>query len=178
MLHEPPMGLPDAPFAHLARGIRAVAGVPVIHGTRMRNAAVGEQVLADGAADMVGMCRALIADPHLPNKSRMGQSHTVNPCVGCQQACFGRVAPGQADQLRRQSTHRAGGGLANPDANAQTPGRVVVVGAGPAGLEAAYGCGRARTSCDGAGSEGQTRRAFGPGGFGAGAGSVAGPDRQ
>ncbi len=95
MLHEPPMGLPDAPFAHLARGIRAVAGVPVIHGTWMRNAAVGEKGLAEGAADMVGMCRALIADPHLPNKSRIGRAHTVNPCVGCQRACFGRLHRGK-----------------------------------------------------------------------------------
>ena len=136
MLHEPPMGLPDAPFAHLARGIRAVAGVPVIHGTRMRNAAVGEQVLAAGAADMIGMCRALIADPHLPNKSRMGQAHTVNPCVGCQQACFGRLHRGKP--ISCVGNPRTGREVEWPAlTRTSQAGTVIVVGAGPAGLEAA-----------------------------------------
>ncbi len=136
MLHEPPMGLPDALFAHLARGIRAVAGVPVIHGTRMRNAAVGEQALAAGAADMVGMCRALIADPHLPNKARMGQAHTANPCVGCQQACFGRLHRGKP--ISCVGNPRTGREVEWPAlTRAPEPRNVVVVGAGPAGLEAA-----------------------------------------
>ncbi len=136
MLHEPPMGLPDAPFVHLARGIRAVAGVPVIHGTRMRNAAVGEQALAAGNADMVGMCRALIADPHLPNKSLMGLAHTANPCVGCQQACFGRLHRGKP--ISCVGNPRTGREVEWPALTPTAePRRVVVVGAGPAGLEAA-----------------------------------------
>ena len=134
MLHEPPMGLPDAPFAHLAQGLRDVAGVPVIHGTRIRNAAVAERVLASGAADMVGMCRALIADPHLPRKAREGLRAT--PCVGCQQACFGRLHRGKP--ISCVGTPRSGREAEWPGlAPARTPRRVLVVGAGPAGLEAA-----------------------------------------
>lgn len=134
MLHEPPMGLPDAPFVHLAHGLRKVAGVPVIHGTRIRNADVGERVLASGAADMVGMCRALIADPHLPRKAREGVA--ASPCVGCQQACFGRLHRGKP--ISCVGTPRTGREVEWPDlAPAGRPRRVVVVGAGPAGLEAA-----------------------------------------
>jgi len=95
MLHEPPMGLPDAPFAHLASGIRAVVDVPVIHGTRIKNVEVAERLLADGAADMVGMVRALIADPELPNKARSGRRDEITPCVACEQACIGRLMRGK-----------------------------------------------------------------------------------
>lgn len=135
MLHEPPMGLPDAPFAHLARAIRTVAGVPIIHGTRIRNAAVGERVLAEGDADMVGMCRALIADPHLPRKAQAGLD-TATPCVGCQQACFGRLHRGK--HISCVGNPRTGREVEWPALTpAAKPRRVVVVGAGPAGLEAA-----------------------------------------
>lgn len=134
MLHEPPMGLPDAPFVHLAQGLKDVAGVPVIHGTRIRNAEVAERVLASGAADMVGMCRALIADPHLPRKAREGLR--ASPCVGCQQACFGRLHRGKT--ISCVGTPRSGREVEWPDLpRAAAARRVVVVGAGPAGLEAA-----------------------------------------
>ncbi len=136
MLHEPPMGLPDAPFADLAAQLRAVAGVPVIHGTRVRNAAVAEAVLAAGAADMVGMCRALIADPHLPDKARTGRAAETTPCVGCQQACFGRLHRGKT--ISCVGNPRSGREVEWPEpAPAAVPRRVAVVGGGPAGLEAA-----------------------------------------
>ena len=134
MLHEPPMGLPDAPFVHLADGLKGVAGVPVIHGTRIRNADVAERMLASGAADMVGMCRALIADPHLPRKAREGLAAT--PCVGCQQACFGRLHRGKP--ISCVGTPRSGREVDWPDLPPTSrPRQVLVVGAGPAGLEAA-----------------------------------------
>lgn len=136
MLHEPPMGLPDAPFAHLARGIRAVAGVPVIHGTRVRTAGIGEALLRRGDADVAGMCRALIADPHLPRKAQAGLDEAIHPCVGCQQACFGRLHRGK--HISCVGNPRTGREVEWPAlARTARPRRVVVVGAGPAGLEAA-----------------------------------------
>lgn len=138
MLHEPPMGLPEAPFAHLARGVREVAGVPIIHGTRIARPEVAEQVLADGAADMVGMCRALIADPYLPAKAQSGRSGEITPCVGCEQACLGRLHRGR--HISCVGTPRTGREIDWPDNDpppAAQPLRMVVVGAGPAGLEAA-----------------------------------------
>src|SRR6185437_6921701 len=94
MLHEPPMGLPDSPFANIAGAIRAMLLVPVIHGTRIHTPALAERVLAAGQADMVGMCRALIADPQLPAKARDGRAGDINPCIACEQACLGRLHRG------------------------------------------------------------------------------------
>lgn len=136
MLHEPPMGLPAAPFAHLARGIRDVVTVPVIHGTRINNAAAGEALLAAGDADFVGMCRALIADPHLPNKARTGSLSAVNPCIACEQACLGRLHRGR--HISCIGNPVTGRELQWADGRrAEKPRRLVVVGGGPAGLEAA-----------------------------------------
>ena len=141
MLHEPPMGLKPAPFAHLAKVIRGVVRVPVIHGTRIKDPAVGEQLLADGAADMVGMCRALIADPHLPNKARAGSSEDIVPCVACEQSCLGRLHRGLhiscvGNPVTGREIDWAG------CAAADERRKVVVIGGGPAGMEAAIVAGR------------------------------------
>ena len=136
MRHEPPMGRPAAPFAAVSRAIRDAVHVPVIHGTRIATAADAEALLARGDADMAGMCRALIADPFLPAKARAGRSAEIVPCVACEQACFGRLHRGRhiscvgnpAAGRERQHAHRR---------PATAPRRIVVVGGGPAGIEAA-----------------------------------------
>jgi 2,4-dienoyl-CoA reductase-like NADH-dependent reductase (Old Yellow Enzyme family) len=136
MLHEPPMGLPDAPFAHLSRGLRAVAGVPVIHGTRIRDPGRAEQLLADGVTDVIGMCRALIADPHLPRKAKTGDTDRIIPCIGCQQGCLGRLHRGR--HISCLGNPRSGREIEWPELNrAAAARRVLVVGGGPAGMEAA-----------------------------------------
>jgi 2,4-dienoyl-CoA reductase-like NADH-dependent reductase (Old Yellow Enzyme family) len=137
MLHHPPMGLPPKPYAHLAKAIRAEIGVPVIHGTRVNTAAVGEAMLAAGEADFVGMCRALIADPHLPNKYRAGKALDTVPCVACEQACIGHLERRQAiGCVGNPVTGREAAGWGSLTA-AHAARRVAVVGAGPAGMEAA-----------------------------------------
>jgi 2,4-dienoyl-CoA reductase-like NADH-dependent reductase (Old Yellow Enzyme family)/thioredoxin reductase len=136
MLHEPPMGLPPAPFAELARGIRAAAGVPVIHGTRIADPQLAERLLAEQTTDLIGMCRPLIADPFLPEKARAGRFSAITPCVGCEQACFGRLHRGR--HISCVGNPRAGREIEWPaPGHAATPRRVLVVGGGPAGMEAA-----------------------------------------
>jgi 2,4-dienoyl-CoA reductase-like NADH-dependent reductase (Old Yellow Enzyme family) len=136
MRHEPPMGLPSAPFASVAHTIRARIDVPVIHGTRIETPEAAEALLARGDADMAGMCRALIADPLLPVKSRTGRRHEIIPCVACEQACFGRLHRGHHISCvgnpvtGREQLHR----ISLP---ALTRRRVVVVGGGPSGMEVA-----------------------------------------
>jgi 2,4-dienoyl-CoA reductase-like NADH-dependent reductase (Old Yellow Enzyme family) len=136
MLHEPPMGLEPAPFASVAATIRASVSVPVIHGTRVHTPELAEAMLAQGEADMAGMCRSLIADPHLPAKARTGRRHAIIPCIGCEQACFGRLFRGRPISCvgnPATGRERAWGDLSA----AATAKRVLVVGGGPAGMEAA-----------------------------------------
>jgi 2,4-dienoyl-CoA reductase-like NADH-dependent reductase (Old Yellow Enzyme family)/thioredoxin reductase len=136
MLHEPPMGLPHAPFASVARRIKQVVSVPVIHGTRIDTPELAEALIARGDADMAGMCRALIADPFLPIKARTGRRHEIIPCVACEQACFGRLHRGMhiscVGNPATGRERRYGISEKTP-----APARIVVVGGGPAGLEAA-----------------------------------------
>lgn len=136
MLHEPPMGLPPGPYRSVARRIREAVAVPVIHGTRIHTAEFAAEMLAAGDADLVGFARALIADPHLARKVRLGQAAEIVPCVACEQACFGRLFRGR--HISCVGTPRTGRELVHPaSARAATPRDVVVVGGGPAGLEAA-----------------------------------------
>jgi len=137
MLHHPPMGLPAKPYAHVAKAIKAEISVPVIHATRVNTAAIGEAMLAAGEADFVGMCRALIADPHLPNKHRAEKVLETIPCVACEQACIGRLE-------RRQAISCVGNPVTGRELTwGQLPKsrirrRVAGIGAGPAGMEAAW----------------------------------------
>ena len=137
MLHHPAMGMAVAPYAHAARRIRETIGIPVIHGTRIEGQATAEELVLSGAADFAGMVRALIADPHLPNKIRVGRADLANPCVACEQACIGRLHGGKhiscvGNPVTGRETEWRDNGTA------AVSRRVVVVGAGPAGMEAAW----------------------------------------
>ncbi len=133
----PPMALPPEPFVHLAAGIKSVSKVPVMHAQSIRDATQAERILAQGWVDLVGMTRAQIADPYLLAKIRDGQEDRIRQCVGANY-CIDRQYLGQ-DVLciQNAATSRE---QTMPHIITKTPGpvrKVVVVGAGPAGLEAA-----------------------------------------
>jgi dimethylglycine catabolism A len=133
----PTMWLPSAPYLMLAAGIKAAAPVAVLHATRITDAATAAHAVKEGLVDMVGMTRAFIADPHHVNKLREGREAEIRPCVGAGY-CVDRVLMGKdALCLHNVATGRE---AALPQAVERTSGerkRVVVVGAGPGGLEAA-----------------------------------------
>ena len=134
----PEMSWPAASFAHLAAGIREaiVAAVPVLTVGRILQPEQAEAILAAGKADGIVMARALIADPEWPRKAREGRAAEIRPCIGCNQGCAGNIHAGRS--LRCLTNPVAGRELEwGGAAPATRPGRVVVVGAGPAGLEAA-----------------------------------------
>jgi len=136
MLHEPPMGRPHAPYADHAAALRkALPGVTVIHATRIHTAEAAEALLDRGDADLAGMVRPLIADPELPVKSERGADHEIIPCVACEQACFGRLYSGK--HISCVGNPRSGRELEPPFEAVLAPKTVVVVGAGPSGMEAA-----------------------------------------
>ncbi|MEB0013470.1 NADH:flavin oxidoreductase [Glaciimonas sp. Gout2] len=133
----PPMALPPEPFVHLAAGIKTVSKVPVMHAQSIRDAGQAERILAAGMVDLVGMTRGQIADPHMVIKIRDGREDEIKQCVGANY-CIDRQYNGldvlciQNAATSREET------MPHIIAKSRGPKRkVVVVGAGPAGLEAA-----------------------------------------
>ena len=132
---------------HEPVGYELPTSVPITRKVNLPTMVVGrfrtleecDQVIRAGDADMVGLVRAMIADPDLVNKSLAGMADQVRPCIGCNQACVAQVAtehghlectvnPGNGHELYR------GDALLTPATEAKD---VLVVGGGPAGLEAA-----------------------------------------
>lgn len=124
----PTMWMPTAPYLHLASAIRAQAGVPVLHATRVTDASTAEHAVAEGHVDMIGMTRAFIADPHFAAKVARGDEAEVRPCVGAGY-CVDRVISGKdALCIQNPATSRE---AMLPHVIAPSPGprrRVVVVG--------------------------------------------------
>ncbi|HKW92273.1 MAG TPA: FAD-dependent oxidoreductase [Methylomirabilota bacterium] len=136
-LAVPNMASPHGLFVPLAAAIKAaVPAMPVFHAGRIVDPLHAERILADGSIDMVGMTRALIADPDMPRKAREGRFDEVRPCVGANAGCIDRIYQGKpVTCIQNPGTGRETE-LGEPTP-AASPRRVVVVGAGPAGLEAA-----------------------------------------
>ncbi len=135
--HEAPVPtiatmVPRAAFTQVTGRLRAELGVPLITSNRINMPAVAEQVLERGDADLVSMARPMLADPDLVKKAWEGREDEINTCIACNQACLDHTFTGKMTSC-----------LVNPRAcyetelvasTAETPQRVAVVGAGPAGL--------------------------------------------
>jgi 2,4-dienoyl-CoA reductase-like NADH-dependent reductase (Old Yellow Enzyme family) len=133
----PPMALPPEPFVHLAAGIKSAVDIPVMHAQSIRDAGQAERLLAAGMVDLVGMTRAQLADPHMVEKIRDGREDEIKQCVGANY-CIDRQYNG-LDVLcvQNAATSRE---ATMPHLILKSAGprrRVVVVGGGPGGLEAA-----------------------------------------
>jgi mycofactocin system FadH/OYE family oxidoreductase 2 len=137
-IFTPPMLFPPAFRAYLAAEIKRVVDLPVFTVGRIKDPILAEKILADGQADMIGMTRAQIADPELANKAKEGRLDDIRPCIGCNQGCISRLYNQRAvtclgnPAAGREET--MGIGTLKP---AATRKRVLVVGGGPAGMEAA-----------------------------------------
>ena len=136
-LAVPNMASPHGVFVPLAAAIKAaVPGMPVFHAGRIVDPVHADQILADGSIDLVGMTRALIADPDLPRKAIEGRLDDVRLCVGANEGCIDRIYQGKPVTCIQNPETGRETELAEPLPAAMRR-RVVVVGAGPAGLEAA-----------------------------------------
>lgn len=127
---------PHATFTGLSRRIRAAVQAPVIVTGRIVTPEQAETVLREGSADLVGMTRALIADPELPNKASEGRLDDIRVCMGSNEGCIDRLyfgLPIQCVQNPVIGREREWGTIAPAD----HPRRVLIVGGGPAGMEAA-----------------------------------------
>lgn len=132
----PPMGTPSAPHLDFVGTVRAALDVPVMHASRIADVATARYAVRNGLVDLVGMTRAQIADPHLVAKIMAGEEHRIRPCVGASYCLDAIYQDGAAKCVHNPSTGRE---LTLPHTVARSDQalRVVVAGAGPAGLEAA-----------------------------------------
>ncbi|MFC1961922.1 FAD-dependent oxidoreductase [Chloroflexota bacterium] len=118
----------------LAEGIKKVVGIPVITHGRI-GPELGERILREGKADLIAMCRALVADPELPNKVASGRLDDIVPCTACLHCQDSALSRGEEMKCRinaavgREREYRI-----KPAERAK---KVLVVGGGPAGMEAA-----------------------------------------
>ncbi|WP_409523979.1 dimethylglycine demethylation protein DgcA [Nitrincola sp. MINF-07-Sa-05] len=134
----PNMSFPPEPFLHLAAGIKEVVKVPVIHAQNIKDPNQAQRILEGGYVDLVGMTRAHIADPHIIAKIKMGQIDQIRQCVGANY-CIDRQYQG-LDVLCIQNAATSREHMGVPHIIEKTEGikrKVVVVGGGPAGMEAA-----------------------------------------
>lgn len=140
----PDMSYPDNYFRELT--VKATSAlrergydIPVLTVARFREVAQAEEMISNGHADMVGMGRALLADPDIVRKSREGREDEVVPCTSCNQGCLGRNWT--ALPITCMANPTVGRETEWPAPAAQPAARaklVLVVGGGPAGLEAAH----------------------------------------
>ena len=129
-------GMKSAPHLDFAGRIRAEVGLPTFHAARIPDVATARHAVASGKLDMVGMTRAHMADPHIVRKIEEGREEDIRPCVGATY-CLDRIYQGgMALCIHNAATGREET-MPHTIAPAAERRKVVVIGTGPAGLEAA-----------------------------------------
>ncbi|HHT48614.1 MAG TPA: FAD-dependent oxidoreductase [Firmicutes bacterium] len=132
----PPMDLDRGFNVWAAEEVKKVVSVPVIAVGRINDPALAEEILTQGKADFIGVGRSLLTDPDWPNKVQNGQGEKMRYCIACNQGCV--------DRLLLEGKHASC--ILNPACGREAEftfepvtkkGKVVVVGGGPAGMEAA-----------------------------------------
>ena len=132
----PKQGTPGSPHLDFAGEIRAATCFPTFHAARIQDVATARHAIATGKVDMIGMTRAHMADPHIVRKIMEGREGEIRPCVGATY-CLDRIYQGgSAYCIHNAATGRE---LTMPHEirRADIRRRIAIVGAGPAGLEAA-----------------------------------------
>jgi len=132
----PSMYVAPGCFVPMAEAVKASVAIPVVTVGRIKTAAYADEIIGQGKADIVAMGRALLADPALANKALAGKSKQTRPCIGCCLGCIHQVI-----------ALEPGSCVVNPDVGREyqldeihpvsSPKKVLVIGAGPAGLATA-----------------------------------------
>jgi 2,4-dienoyl-CoA reductase (NADPH2) len=138
---EASMHIPPGYAMFIPSAIRKAVDLPVVGVGRFKDPLQAERALAEGHCDLVGVVRGQIADPDFAAKSRAGATDEIRLCLSCNQECVGRM--GLNRWLGCIENPRTGREAAAPATIAATGRKVMVVGAGPAGLQAAISAARA-----------------------------------
>ncbi|MEP1329028.1 NADH:flavin oxidoreductase [Pseudophaeobacter sp.] len=132
----PVQGMKNAPHLDFAGSVRAATGMPTFHASKIPDVATARHAVASGLLDMVGMTRAHMADPHVVRKIIEGREDDIRPCVGATY-CLDRIyQAGEALCIHNPATGREVT-MPHDIPLAAEKKKVVVIGAGPGGLEAA-----------------------------------------
>ena len=133
----PVSGMRASPHLDFAAEVRSLTKFPVFHAARINDVATARHAIAEGKLDLVGMTRAHIADPHIVRKIVEGREQDIRPCVGATY-CLDRLYEGHDTLCIHNPATGREASMPHDVVKAQGPPRhIVVVGAGPAGLEAA-----------------------------------------
>lgn len=127
--------VPRRAFAWVTKKLMGQVQIPLITSNRINTPEVAEEVLAEGCAHMVSLARPFLADPDFVAKARTGRTKEIAPCIACNQACLDHTFAGKLTSclVNPRACHET----EIPATPTQTPKRIAVVGAGPAGMAAA-----------------------------------------
>ncbi|HHR6030352.1 TPA: FAD-dependent oxidoreductase [Providencia alcalifaciens] len=127
--------VPRKAFSWVTEKLMGKVNIPLITTNRINDPFVAEQIIASGQADMVSMARPFLADEAFVSKAQEGRADEINTCIGCNQACLDQIFNGKlAGCLVNPQAVRE---MDYPNELADKPKKVVIVGAGPAGLSCA-----------------------------------------
>lgn len=129
------MTIPRMAYVFLSEKIKSQVTVPVIASVRINDLTLAEEILHNKQADMVSIGRPLIVDPELPNKYKSGQLDDIRTCIACNQGCFDSLLNFKPVSCTYNALVGHEGEYKIVKTN--KPKKVVVVGGGPAGMEAA-----------------------------------------
>jgi N-methyl-L-proline demethylase len=132
----PVQGMRNAPHLDFAGQIRRATGFPTFHAAKIPDVATARHAIVAGLLDMVGMTRAHMADPHLVRKVTQGREDEIRPCVGANY-CLNRIYQGGMALCLHNAARGREETMPHGIPPAPAPRYVTIVGAGPAGLEAA-----------------------------------------
>ena len=133
----PSMGQPSAPFLDWSGAIKNEIDIPVMHASRIADVATARHAVREDLLDLVGMTRAQLADPYLVSKIARGEEDRIRPCVGANYCLDAIYASGDAKCVHNPATGREAQLPHEIEPGTGPAKRAVVIGAGPAGLEAA-----------------------------------------
>jgi len=130
------MRTPDNCIVHLAENIKKAVAVPVVAVNKIKDLRAAESILQENRADLIAMGRPFIADPYFPTKAIAGCEETIRPCIYCCQGCVANIVERDAP-LGCTVNPMVGTEIQGAIRKAERRKRVLVLGAGPAGIQAA-----------------------------------------
>lgn len=135
---HPPMYMPKACNLQDVSAVKAAVNIPVVCAGRFDDPALADRAIAEGKIDMMGMGRPLLADPELGKKFYEGRLSDVRPCISCHQGCLGRIF--QNKDISCAVNPACGREKSYALKPADVKKKILVIGGGPGGMEAARVC--------------------------------------